>query len=119
MIKNLLIILMLGLLGCNTERLYSESVKENVIIENIENPIEDSTYKVRNLNLKHSNVVLLVDQVNVSTVDTAIAEISRFNSQSNKPIYLLINSPGGSVFDGARLITAMEASKNKVYTVCL
>lgn len=35
------------------------------------------------------------------------------------PIYLLINSPGGSVIGGAQIVTAVQESKSPVYTICL
>lgn len=40
-------------------------------------------------------------------------------SESSKEIYLLINSPGGSVIDGAGIISAIEASTVPVNTVCV
>lgn len=50
----------------------------------------------------------------------ALAEdIKHLSSESRAPIYLLINSPGGSVLDGALIISAIEASPAPVYTVCM
>ena len=36
---------------------------------------------------------------------------------SDKPIYLFIDSPGGEVFAGAKIIDAMKASTRPIYTV--
>jgi ATP-dependent Clp protease protease subunit len=41
------------------------------------------------------------------------------NDVSSEPIFILIDSPGGSVIAGARLISAMQASRSKITTVCL
>lgn len=35
-----------------------------------------------------------------------------------EPIVLLIDSPGGSVFSGEKIVSAMESIKSDVYTVC-
>jgi ATP-dependent Clp protease protease subunit len=36
-----------------------------------------------------------------------------------EPIVVLIDSPGGSVFSGEKIVSAMEAVKSDVYTVCV
>jgi ATP-dependent Clp protease protease subunit len=38
--------------------------------------------------------------------------------KTEDPIYIVLNSPGGSVLDGAAVITALESAKGPVYTVC-
>lgn len=53
-----------------------------------------------------------------SNSDSIAKEITRLSNQSQSPIYLLINSPGGSVLDGAMVVSAIEASKAPIYTVC-
>lgn len=76
--------------------------------------------KVEELDLRKGNVVLLVDDVNVRSADAVIEDIRAANKKrSSQPIYLLLDSPGGSVLDGRRIITAIKESRNKVYTVCL
>lgn len=37
---------------------------------------------------------------------------------STKPLYLLIDSPGGSVLQGSKLVSAIESSRRPIYTVC-
>jgi ATP-dependent Clp protease protease subunit len=44
-----------------------------------------------------------------------IAELSK---QSKDPIYLVIDSPGGSVLAGGILLSAMQASRAPIYTIC-
>lgn len=72
---------------------------------------------VRNLNLIKANVTYLTSQVNSGSVTKVIEDIERFNRENNNPIYLLLNTPGGSVVDGAKLISVMESSKNPIYAV--
>lgn len=38
--------------------------------------------------------------------------------QSSDPIYVVLSSPGGSIIDGAMILTAMEGAKGPVYTIC-
>ncbi len=65
---------------------------------------------------KEDQVVTLYGEVG----DNAEGIANSLLEKTNKgPVYLLINSPGGSVLDGARILSAMEAAKNPVYTVCL
>jgi ATP-dependent Clp protease protease subunit len=63
-------------------------------------------------------VLYLVDQVQFNSVQPLVNRIKELNAKSKDPIYLLIDSPGGSVIDGASLISEMEASAAPVYTVC-
>lgn len=63
-------------------------------------------------------VVYFNDQFHVDSVQQAIAKLKDLEAKSNEPIYLLIDSPGGSVIDGGSLASQMEASKAPVYTVC-
>lgn len=55
--------------------------------------------------------------VQSSTVRPLINKLRQLD-KTGKPIYLLINSPGGSVIDGASLVSQMESMKSPVYTVC-
>lgn len=48
-----------------------------------------------------------------------IASVIRSASLKGEPIYLLIDSPGGSVVSGAAIVSAIQASPVPVYTVCL
>ena len=45
--------------------------------------------------------------------------INALNKESLEPIWVLINSGGGSVIDGAAVVSAIESSKAPVYTVCM
>jgi ATP-dependent Clp protease protease subunit len=64
------------------------------------------------------NIVFLNTQVDEYSVNEIITRLQTLEG-SKEPVYLLIDSPGGSVFDGARLITQMESMKTPVNTVCV
>jgi ATP-dependent Clp protease protease subunit len=63
-------------------------------------------------------VLYLVNEVDFGTSQFLSNEIKRLQKESNEPIWLLLDSPGGSVLDGATLISEMEASSAPVHTVC-
>lgn len=72
---------------------------------------------VQNLKIPAERTVVLIGEVDDRVL--GLAEAIKQMGQTTQPIYLLINSPGGSVMDGAMVISAIEASKAPVYTVCL
>lgn len=63
-------------------------------------------------------------EVDSCIIDTIVYHVMRFNREDKelpieerKPIYLYINTPGGSVSDGYALIDAIITSKTPVYTI--
>lgn len=64
-------------------------------------------------------VVRLYGEVNAYTARQVIHELGQLNRVSSDPITLLINSPGGSVLDGAQIVGAIEGSSAKINTVCI
>jgi ATP-dependent Clp protease protease subunit len=72
---------------------------------------------VTTLDLTNGNFVLLYGAI--SDNGNKIAEAVKKASQKDEPVYLLIDSPGGSVITGGAIISAMEASPVPVNTVCL
>lgn len=59
-----------------------------------------------------SRVVTIIGQVDGSIIDEA-ARIDKLSRASNAPIYMLINSPGGSVNFGSLFIDSMNAAKTR------
>lgn len=74
--------------------------------------------KVHNLKLDGSRTVLIEGEI-AETAYQYAEQIKKLSSENKKPIFVLINSPGGSVIDGALVISAIEASPAPVYTVCM
>lgn len=78
-----------------------------------------SSFKLKYIKLPLERTLILKDEVNETSVDFLTSKINKLSSEGRSPIYLLIDSPGGSVIHGATLLSAMEASKAPVNTVCL
>lgn len=84
-------------------------------------PVDDrgssSSKTITSVNLSASNTVVLIGEIrgNGSSVAQEIIE----KSKTAKSLYLVINSPGGSVLDGALIISAMQSSRIPINTVCL
>lgn len=67
----------------------------------------------------HSRIVILHGEVNEITTTQVILKLLDLESIDNtKPIYLYINSPGGSILSGLALMDTMNRIKAPVYTVC-
>jgi len=73
--------------------------------------------KVLKVDVGSSKVILLNTPVFMSSVNAIIEELENIKNNSTK-VYLVIDSPGGSVIDGARLISYMESSSLEINTVC-
>lgn len=94
-------------------------VKSNVPMNVSEEVVAQNTFEIKELDTKDSAIIQLNTEVNETTVDEVIKKMKKANKNTHyKAIYLTLDSPGGNVFDGGRLITAMESSRLPVYTVC-
>ena len=95
------------------------AVNTNLI--KIKNDAKDSSFEeakqITRLSLNDSNTIVIEGEIGDSAV--LIANLITKKAHSNKEIYILINSPGGSVFDGALIVSAIQASPVPVKTVCL
>lgn len=64
------------------------------------------------------SAVTLYGAVNDKSASHVVAAIHAANAvRTNDPIVLFINSPGGDVFAGGRIVDAITASRRPVYTV--
>ena len=67
-----------------------------------------------------NDIIILNEAIDQAVVDKTILRIHELESvDKDKPIYLLLDSPGGEVVEGARIIDAMLASKRPIYTVAI
>jgi ATP-dependent Clp protease protease subunit len=66
----------------------------------------------------HVSAVTLYGEVNEKSASHVIAAIHAANRMRTKePIFLFINSGGGNILAGGRIIDAMTASRRPIYTV--
>lgn len=73
--------------------------------------------KIKTINLDPERTILILGEVGNNALNAA-QTIKELEDQSNDPIYLILDSPGGSVIDGNVLVSAIESSSAPVYTVC-
>lgn len=77
------------------------------------------TYDIYSRLLK-DRIVMLKDEVCEDSINPVIAQLLFLNNEDpEKPIYLYIDSPGGSVMAGLALVDIMHFISAPVYTICL
>lgn len=99
----------------------THSINGNVVDERLADaskPVEKSNKKITKVNADKSRVLYLDSEVSFLSSQSTANSIKALNAKSSEPIWLLIDSPGGSVLDGATVTAAIQASKAPVYTVC-
>lgn len=74
---------------------------------------EEFYYKILNKN----RYILLYDEINNMSSDMVCSKLRAMDILNHKPIYLEINSGGGSVPDGMSIINTIEHIKSKVVTI--
>lgn len=72
---------------------------------------------ISHLKLNPSNTIVILGEIGQDTQGVADQIIAK--SLNGEPLYIVINSPGGSVMDGALIVSAIQSSQVPVYTVCL
>ena len=73
--------------------------------------------KIRRLTLNSERTVFLLGPIAYNATSVA-RKISALAAKSNDTIYVVIDSPGGQVFRGAMVLSAMDSSQANVYTIC-
>lgn len=70
--------------------------------------------------LLNDRIIVLSDEVNDATASIVVAQLLFLESQdSEKDIYLYINSPGGSITAGMAIYDTMQYVKCDVSTICV
>ncbi len=111
-----------GLLGMgvgkviNTAPVTKEVVTAALPTIDTSKSIDVSKKTIKQLDLTDKKVLTLYGVVGDESY--ALAKAITDLGRSGEPIYLLINSPGGSVLDGALIVSAIEGSRVPVYTIC-
>lgn len=84
-------------------------------------PVTDkspTTLKLKELNLSGPRQVYITGVIEDYNSQAAAKQILELGKTS-EPMTIILNSPGGSVFDGAEVISAIEAAKGPVNTLCV
>lgn len=71
---------------------------------------------LKGLVLSEDRVIRLESEVDGFSMVPVVNSLRKLND--GKAVYILINSPGGSVFDGYKIVSQMEAMNGPVYTIC-
>lgn len=93
------------------------------ILNNTTNIVDKTKYKTSKYNrydLSPLRTVFIVGEINSFLSDSVATQINTMGAdKSDEPVIVVIDSPGGSVIDGAKVVTAIEQSRAPVYTVCV
>jgi ATP-dependent Clp protease protease subunit len=74
---------------------------------------EEFYFKILNKN----RYILLYDEINNISSDMVVSKLRAMDILNHKPIYLEINSPGGSISDGMSIINSIEHIKSPVISI--
>lgn len=96
-----------------------KEVTTSVVEQKATEEVKTFKKKIKRISLVQTNTLFLFDEVMPTNSAQLAAQITRLDDGSKDPLYLLIDSPGGSVFAGAKVISAIEASIRPVHTVCV
>lgn len=77
----------------------------------------ETTAPVESKKHDYPNTVTLYGAVNDASAKQVINEIHEKQDGTKNPLYLAINSMGGEVYAGLRIIDAIKLSKRPIYTV--
>lgn len=80
--------------------------------------ISDKKVSINRVNVDPKRVVYFNRDFNYYSVREAVKQLKELDEKSNEPILINIDSPGGSVLDGATLNAQIKSSKSPIYTVC-
>lgn len=69
--------------------------------------------------LLQERIILLDSEINSDTAMSVVAQLLYLDSESQDPIYIYINSPGGSINDGLAIYDIMNKVKSPIVTICL
>lgn len=69
--------------------------------------------------LLKDRTILFNGDVDKSVIERVVLPLTTLSQKNNKPIKLLINSPGGSVEDGQMVVDAILTSKAPVITIAM
>lgn len=79
------------------------------------------TVNAKDVILTNSNTIVLNDQVDSASVSQVMQEVQKLDStiKSGEPIYLFLNTPGGSIQDGLELMEYLNSINRPIHTITL
>lgn len=77
------------------------------------------SYDIFSKLLKERIIIVGANDINMEAADMLIAQLLYLDSDSNAPINMYINSPGGSVHAGLAIYDTMQSLKSPVHTICM
>lgn len=92
-------------------------VKGTDVFKREDKVIKPTVKKVKTLSPNQNRTLMLQGEVGENALYLA-QEVNTLSAKSSEPIYMLIDSPGGSVLTGALLISAMQSSRAPIITIC-
>lgn len=87
-------------------------------VPSINNEVSANKQVLQKLNIVNDRTVYIYGEINGSHGPEIATKILSLGD-SKEPMYVFINSPGGSVLVGATIISAIEAAKGPVNTICV
>jgi ATP-dependent Clp protease protease subunit len=90
----------------------------------VPNVIETSGSTERKMDLisrlMRERIIFLIDEIDTHLANVICAQLLLLDSEdSEKPITIYINSPGGSVIDGLAIYDTIQQVKSPVSTICI
>lgn len=82
------------------------------------NPVQMKAKVLRATNANPQRVIFIYTPIDFYSMELATKKLQELD-QTQGEIYVLLSSPGGSVFAGESFITAMQSARNRVNTVCV
>jgi ATP-dependent Clp protease protease subunit len=95
----------------------SVNIQQETVAKYTIDPINKNiSYSVLRQKVNKDRTIFIQGTISNQTLKV-VEKIKELDKSSNKPIYLVMTSPGGSVVAGAQIITAIQTSKAPIYTV--
>lgn len=76
-----------------------------------------TTFAATKIVLNKNNHVLLHGAVSAESVGPVMIKLQQLDNDSKSPLYLVLNTPGGSIFDGLEFISFVKSLKRPVHTI--
>jgi ATP-dependent Clp protease, protease subunit len=109
--------------GKNELALEAKEVATPIVPLNVNAPsspekVNNKKKTIKVLSINSSRTLTVYGQVTQETEEVG-RQVTALSKKSKEPIVILIDSPGGSILSGEKVVSAIEASRADVYTVCV